>query len=363
MNSVEQGSPCPRHRPAAYCRAARMTSDPPGTRRPRGSSWACWPLALAGRGRLRGSGKDSAAGGAKLPRAPGPRGARARGLQRVGQQGRGARHQRRRQARHPPRLRQEQGHEMCRIVDLNHDGKPDLYEYYDTSGTVRRREYCYDDTGIVNAIEYYEGGKLVEARVRHHGPAQDRHVGLLRPRRPRTPRRGARAPVAARARHDGRRQGRPVVDVERRQGDHRRRQQRRRQARSRHRHRARTRTDSVRTSADSGGAAGSPLRAARRRRPPRSLVVVARSPQPAGDAVQPASRYRWRRSREAMRLASRVARHRSSARPPPAAADTPQPTTATAAPGGLDRPERTGPPTTGRSASGSSTGATTRSSR
>jgi len=54
------------------------------------------------------------------------------------------------------------GHELCRIVDLNHDGQPDLFEYFDTSGTLRRREYCYDDTGVVNAIEYYQGGKLAK---------------------------------------------------------------------------------------------------------------------------------------------------------------------------------------------------------
>jgi hypothetical protein len=52
------------------------------------------------------------------------------------------------------------GREICRIVDLNHDGKIDLYDYYDASGNVRRREYCYDDTGQVNAIEYYDAGKL-----------------------------------------------------------------------------------------------------------------------------------------------------------------------------------------------------------
>lgn len=52
------------------------------------------------------------------------------------------------------------GREICRIVDLDHDGKPDLYEYYDASGTIRRREYCYDETGSVNAIEYFENGKL-----------------------------------------------------------------------------------------------------------------------------------------------------------------------------------------------------------
>jgi hypothetical protein len=52
------------------------------------------------------------------------------------------------------------GREICRIVDLNHDGKIDMYEYYDGSGNVRRREYCYDDSGQVNAIEYYDAGKL-----------------------------------------------------------------------------------------------------------------------------------------------------------------------------------------------------------
>jgi hypothetical protein len=54
------------------------------------------------------------------------------------------------------------GHERCRIVDLDHDGKPDLYEYFDASGTVRRREYCYDRTGTVNAIEQYQAGKLTK---------------------------------------------------------------------------------------------------------------------------------------------------------------------------------------------------------
>jgi hypothetical protein len=54
------------------------------------------------------------------------------------------------------------GREICRVVDLNHDGKPDLYEYFDGSGTVRRREFCYDDTGTVNAIEHYDNGRLAK---------------------------------------------------------------------------------------------------------------------------------------------------------------------------------------------------------
>jgi len=54
------------------------------------------------------------------------------------------------------------GRELCRISDLNHDGRVDLYEYFDASGAVRRREFCYDDTGIVNAIEFYDSGRLTK---------------------------------------------------------------------------------------------------------------------------------------------------------------------------------------------------------
>jgi hypothetical protein len=64
------------------------------------------------------------------------------------------------------------GREVCRISDLTHDGRPDLYEYFDDAGAVRRREFCYDDTGQVNAIEHYESGKLVrreyDAAGQHH---------------------------------------------------------------------------------------------------------------------------------------------------------------------------------------------------
>lgn len=58
------------------------------------------------------------------------------------------------------RIFDKSGHEICRIADLDYSGKPDMYEYFDANGNVRRREYCYDDTGVVNAIEYYDGGKL-----------------------------------------------------------------------------------------------------------------------------------------------------------------------------------------------------------
>jgi len=56
-------------------------------------------------------------------------------------------------------------HEVCRVSDLNRDGKPDMFEYYDTAGNLRRREADYDDNGIVNAIQIFEGGKLVRTEL------------------------------------------------------------------------------------------------------------------------------------------------------------------------------------------------------
>lgn len=57
------------------------------------------------------------------------------------------------------------GREICRITDLNHDGKPDMWEYYDQTGQLRRREADYDDNGIVNSIEHFENGKLVRREL------------------------------------------------------------------------------------------------------------------------------------------------------------------------------------------------------
>jgi hypothetical protein len=52
--------------------------------------------------------------------------------------------------------------ELCRITDINHDGKPDLYEYFDANGAVRRRESDYDSNGTIDSVELYEDGKLVK---------------------------------------------------------------------------------------------------------------------------------------------------------------------------------------------------------
>lgn len=57
------------------------------------------------------------------------------------------------------------GKEICTIADLNHDGMPDMFEYFDASGQLRRREADYDGSGVVDSIEYYEGGKLVRREL------------------------------------------------------------------------------------------------------------------------------------------------------------------------------------------------------
>jgi hypothetical protein len=57
------------------------------------------------------------------------------------------------------------GQEVCRVADLNHDGKPELYSYYDASGELRRREAMYEASEAISAIEYYEGGKLVRREL------------------------------------------------------------------------------------------------------------------------------------------------------------------------------------------------------
>jgi hypothetical protein len=57
------------------------------------------------------------------------------------------------------------GKEICRITDLNHDGKPDMYEYYDANGVLRRREADYDDSGVIDSVEYFENGKLAKREL------------------------------------------------------------------------------------------------------------------------------------------------------------------------------------------------------
>jgi hypothetical protein len=52
------------------------------------------------------------------------------------------------------------GREVCRMVDLNHDDKPDSFVYFDASGNMRRRESDFDRDGRIDEIAYYNGGVI-----------------------------------------------------------------------------------------------------------------------------------------------------------------------------------------------------------
>lgn len=51
--------------------------------------------------------------------------------------------------------------EVCRIVDLNFDGAPDAFIYYDEKGRERRRESDFDRDGRPDEIDHDESGVIV----------------------------------------------------------------------------------------------------------------------------------------------------------------------------------------------------------
>ncbi|MDW8249310.1 MAG: VCBS repeat-containing protein [Myxococcales bacterium] len=54
------------------------------------------------------------------------------------------------------------GRQVCRAMDLNHDGRIDRYAYYDRDGLLRRVESDYDRDGRTDEIAIYRAGVLVE---------------------------------------------------------------------------------------------------------------------------------------------------------------------------------------------------------
>ena len=52
------------------------------------------------------------------------------------------------------------GKEVCRAVDLNMDGKIDVFIYYDDQGRERRREQDFDRDGRADEITIYENGQI-----------------------------------------------------------------------------------------------------------------------------------------------------------------------------------------------------------
>lgn len=53
------------------------------------------------------------------------------------------------------------GRELCRMADLNFDGRPDAFVYFDEQGRVRRRESDFDRDGRIDEIATFAGGKVV----------------------------------------------------------------------------------------------------------------------------------------------------------------------------------------------------------
>jgi hypothetical protein len=52
------------------------------------------------------------------------------------------------------------GREVCRIADLDFDGKPELFSYFNESGQLQRRETDLDGNGIPNMVDHFTNGTL-----------------------------------------------------------------------------------------------------------------------------------------------------------------------------------------------------------
>jgi hypothetical protein len=50
--------------------------------------------------------------------------------------------------------------EECRAVDLNLDGKIDVYSYNDSAGKLRRKEYDFDRDGVIDEIVTFQSGVI-----------------------------------------------------------------------------------------------------------------------------------------------------------------------------------------------------------
>ena len=53
------------------------------------------------------------------------------------------------------------GREVCRAIDLNFDGRVDVYVYYDDQGRTRRQEIDYDRDGLIDEIVFFRDGVVV----------------------------------------------------------------------------------------------------------------------------------------------------------------------------------------------------------
>ena len=56
----------------------------------------------------------------------------------------------------------EGNRELCRVLDLNFDGRVDNFLYFDEAGNLRRRESDFDRDGLIDEIGLYKAGRIVQ---------------------------------------------------------------------------------------------------------------------------------------------------------------------------------------------------------
>ena len=75
----------------------------------------------------------------------------------------------------------EGGREVCRAADLDFDGHVDVWTYFDASGNVRRREFDFDRDGVIDEIQIFSGGQIVEKQrastLSHHLDTWEKYAG------------------------------------------------------------------------------------------------------------------------------------------------------------------------------------------
>lgn len=75
----------------------------------------------------------------------------------------------------------EGGREVCRAADLDFDGRVDVWTYFDASGNVRRREFDFDRDGVIDEIQIFAGGQIVEKQrastLSHHLDTWEKYAG------------------------------------------------------------------------------------------------------------------------------------------------------------------------------------------
>jgi len=72
------------------------------------------------------------------------------------------------------------GREVCRAADLDFDGRVDIWTYFDTSGSVRRREFDFDRDGAIDEIQLFSSGQIVQkeraSTLSHHIDTWEKYV-------------------------------------------------------------------------------------------------------------------------------------------------------------------------------------------